>query len=315
MQPGNHIITGQVRDSASLDGLPGVRVQLVVAGDKLAAPPQTSNTDGQFQIYCGKTDYYILADKDGYLPARVKITLEPGWETRITIDLLRKSPQEDAAGPGETVSAHQLTMPPKAREAFGQGLALLNSQKDYPAAVSRFQAAIQSCPSYYEAYAEMGIAEYYAGDATAAEQAFRKSIELSDQKYSYAVSDLAELLNNTRRFADAEPVARQAVALDNSSSRANFELARALLGLKRPADAEQFAAKSRDLEPDYPLVHIVLADIHLTLHDYPAVVQDADAYLKLVPDGPVSDQVRKTRQQVARALGKNQPQSAANHRP
>lgn len=309
------MIAGQVRDSASLNGLSGVRLRLVVAGDTLVGPPQISSSDGEFQFYARLTDYCILADKDGYLPARVKLSLDPAGETRISIDLRRKSSQDDAAGPAETISAHQLTVPLKAREAFGKGLELLNSQQDYSAAVRRFEAAVQACPSYYEAYAELGVAEYYAGDATAAEQALRKSIELSSGEYPYAISNLAELLNNTKRFADAEPLARQAVALDDSSSRAYFELARAQAGLNRPADAAGSAVKSRDLEPDYPLVYIVLADIHLALRDYPAVVQDAGAYLNLVPDGPTSDQVRKTREQVERALAKTQPQSATAGRP
>jgi tetratricopeptide (TPR) repeat protein len=91
------------------------------------------------------------------------------------------------------VSAHQLTVPAKARQAFGKGLTLLNSQKDYPAAVTQFEAAVKACPSYYEAYAELGVAKYYAGDATAAEQALRKSIELSSGKYPYASTSSVRL--------------------------------------------------------------------------------------------------------------------------
>jgi tetratricopeptide (TPR) repeat protein len=303
----NHIITGRVLDAASHDPLLGVSLRLLLGGARLDASPVTSNTEGEFEFDCRKADYYIEAAKDGYVPARLKVSIGANYETHVTIDLVRKPSQDDSADdPAEVVSAHQLSIPAKAREAYEQGLTLLNSKKDYPAAVAEFQSAIRAFPTYYEAYAEMGVADYYGGDPSAAEQALRKSIELSSGKYPYAVFNLAELFNNAKRFADAELVAQQAIALDNSSSRGYFELARAQLGLRRAADAEQNAAKARDLQPDYPLVYLTLLNIHLALHDYVSVLQDADAYLKLVPDSPLSDQVRKTREQVERALQRAQ---------
>ena len=299
----NHVIVGTVRDGTSHGPLAGVRVRLVVGGDKLAAPPTTSSTEGQFQFDCRKVDYYVLADKDGYVPAQVKVSIGAGQETQVSIDLLRQAPEgSSATGPGEAISAHQLSVPAKAREPYEKGMALLNSKKDYGGALAQFESAVREDPSYYEAYAELGITHYYLGDAPAAADELRKSIDLSSGKYTYAIFDLAELFNNTGRFADAEPLARQAIALENASWHGYFELARAQFGLKRPADAEESAAKARDLKPDYPLVYPVLTNIHLALHSYSSVLQDADAYLKLVPDSPTSDQVRATRQKVERAL-------------
>ncbi len=82
-------------------------------------------------------------------------------------------------------------MPGKAREAYEQGITLLNSQKGYAGAVRHFESAIRAYPAYYEAYAEKGVAQCYGGDPVGAEQAFRKSIELSSGKYPYAISNLA----------------------------------------------------------------------------------------------------------------------------
>lgn len=308
----DHIIIGTVRDAPSHEPLAGVRIRLVAGEAKLASMPTTSSTDGQFRMGCRKGDFNILADKYGYVPAKVKVSVGPEQETDVTIDLARQPVEGSvAAAPSQPISAHQLTVPGKAREAYENGLALMKSKKDYAAAIAQFESAVHEYPSYYEAYAEIGITRYYLGDAAAAEEALRKSVDLSSGKYSYAILDLADVLNNTGRFADAEPVARQAIDVDDSSWRGYFELARAQFGLKRASDAEESAAKARDLKPDYPLVYLTLTNIHLALHNYPSVLQDIDAYLKLVPQGPTSDQVRKTRQQVARALEKTQAQSAA----
>jgi Tfp pilus assembly protein PilF len=309
---GDHIIVGKVRDGTSHEPLAGVRIQLVVGGDKLAATPTASSTEGQFQLGCRKGDFYILADKSGYLSAQVKVSIGPGQETDVIIDLRRQaSERSSVTSPGEAISAHQLTVPSQAHEAYEKGMALMSSKKDYAGALAQFQSAIDEYPSYYEAYAEIGIAHYYLGDAPAAEEALRKSLALSSGKYSYAILDLAELLNNIGRFADAEPVASQAIAVEGSSWRGYFELARAQFGLRKPAEAEENAAKARDLKPDYPFVYLILINTHLALHNYASVLQDIDAYLELVPNSPTSDQVRKTRQQVERALEKTRAQSAA----
>jgi tetratricopeptide (TPR) repeat protein len=288
-----------------------VRIELVAGGDQLASTPTASGADGQFQLGCKKGDFYVVAKKSGYVTGQIKVAIGPGQETDVTIDLQREASEEpSAAGPGEAVSAHQLSVPGKAREAYEKGMALLNSKKDFAGALAQFQSAIAEYPSYYEAYAEIGIVHNYLGDVQAAEGALRKSFDLSSGKYSYAILNLAELLNNTGRFADAEPIALRAIEFEDSSWRGYYELARAQFGLKRTADAEASAAKARDLKPDYPLVYLMLTNIHLALHNYALVLQDADAYLQLVPNSPTSDQVRKTREQVERALEKTRAQTA-----
>jgi len=308
----NHAVLGTVHDSATHDPVAGVRVELVLGGNQLAAAPQTTSTEGQFRFYGVPGDYFILARKEGYVPAQQKFSIVAGQEISVTIDLVRQPPEvSSSAAPGEAISAHQLTVPAKAREAYGKGMTLVDSKKDYAGAIVQFESAVRDYPSYYEAYAEMGVTHYHMGDAAAAEEDLRKSIELSSGKYSYAVVDLAELMNNTGRFADAEPVARQAIGADGSSSRGYYELARAEWGLKRPADAEGNAAKSRDLKPDYPLVYLMLTNIHLALKNYSSALQDIDAYLKLDPGSPTSEQVRKTREQISHAIEKAQAQSAA----
>lgn len=299
----NHIIVGIVRDDSTHEPVSGASVRLFVGGDKLASTPTSTGADGQFRIDCRKGDFFVQAEKSGYVPVKVKVSIGPGQETDISLDLHRQvSGDSSSAGPPEAISAHQLSVPAAARAAFEKGMSLVNSRKDYSAAVAEFQSAVREDPSYYEAYAELGVADYYLGDARTAEDAFRKSLDFSAGKYSYAVIDLAELLNNTGRFADAEPLARTASSFAETSWRGFYELARAQFGLKRPVEAAAAAVRARDLKPDYPLVYLTLTNIHLALRDYRSALADIDSYLKLVPDGPASDQVRKTRAQVARAL-------------
>jgi hypothetical protein len=69
------------------------------------------------------------------------------------------------------------------------------------------------------------------------------------------------------------------------------ELARALLGLNRPTEAEAGARAAIELRPDN-------ANIHIELQSELALLDDLNSYLKLAPKGPFADQARKRRDEV-----------------
>ena len=78
------------------------------------------------------------------------------------------------------------------------------------------------------------------------------------------------------------------------------------MGLNRVETAQKIAEEARKRNPDYPLLHLLLANIHIRKRDYPALLGDLDTFLKLEPNGPTSDQVRQTREKVQRALANAQ---------
>ncbi len=136
----------------------------------------------------------------------------------------------------------------------------------------------------------------------------RKAIEISSQKYPDALFLLAEMLNDQQRFAEADSLARQALAAEDSSWHGHLELARALIGLKRGSEAEASAVQARDVKPDNAQVYLVLANAHIQQQKFSAVVQDFDEYLRLAPNAPGSDQIRQRRDRMREALHV-QPQS------
>ncbi len=148
----------------------------------------------------------------------------------------------------------------------------------------------------------MGISQYLLGEIPASQTSLQKSIELSDGKFADALFDLSDVLNNIHDYANAETQAQKGVAADDASWRGYFELARAQVGLKTYPEAEKNAVKSRDMNPKNVQLYVVLTNIHLATRDYASALQDIDAYLKLDPDSPASEQMRGTRAQVSRAL-------------
>ena len=114
------------------------------------------------------------------------------------------------------------------------------------------------------------------------------------------------MLVEQNRFAEAEPVARDGIRLQETSWRSYLALARALAGVKHPAEAEVCATKASALKPDNPEIFLVLGNIHIQQRKYAAVVKDFETYLKLDPSGPQSDQVRAAEAQARQALAKIQ---------
>ena len=194
-----------------------------------------------------------------------------------------------------------------------KGVDRLYGKQDSKGSLKHFQRAVAEVPSYYEAYLQMGVAYMRLEQAAEAEQAVRKSIELSEGRYSEAHFALAQLLSNADRFAEAEPVARRGVELDGDAWQGHYELARALVGLNRLDAAEKSAQEARTRKPDFAVVYLILANIHIRKRNYPVLLQDLDGYLKLEPSGPMSDKARQMRESVQRALA--DPQTAQSPGP
>ena len=174
-------------------------------------------------------------------------------------------------------------MPKKARADYEKGYRLLEDQNKPADSIPAFEKAVAAYPSYYEAYTELGIADSHVGKASEAEASLKKAIELSDGQFLQPLYVLAEVYNNQGKYQAAEPLARQAIAFDNSSWNGFLELARAQLGLKRIGEAETSAQQARELAPQTPQVYLVLANVHAIQQKYQTAVQDLDVYLKLDP--------------------------------
>jgi tetratricopeptide (TPR) repeat protein len=305
-------IGGTVRDEESHETLSAVALELQAESGKTASPAVVSGTNGQFQFDgLNSGNFRILAKRNGYQLVSLPVTLGATSLSYVLVSLHR-SAGEHAPAAGDAISAHQLSIPENARDAFEKGFKLLNGAKpDYHKALSFFERAIKAYPEYYEAYAEAGIAQHRLGDKRAAEENLRKSVELSASKYTNALMWLAEMLNDDGRFNDAGDFARRCATQDDSSWRCDLELARALAGLKRPAEAEAVATKASELNPNYAGTFLVLGNIHIQQRKFAAVVKDFDTYLKLEPSGPQSDQVRTAQAQARQALAKTQTRTVS----
>jgi thioredoxin-like negative regulator of GroEL len=299
--PLKKVLSGYIREDGSGHVIKSARIELQNSfGSPIANAYSDGNGAYEFDDL-GGGDFYLVAQHDGYDSTRQFV--RPDGSGHVYIDVyLRVAGTESAPKSVNPVSEHQLSIPPKARESFDKGVQLVVEKSDYKGAVGQFTRAINQYPSYYEAYAAMGLAQVKIGDAPAAVAALQKSIDLSAEKYPQAMIDLASIFNGQKRFSEAEPLLRKVIALDASSWRGQFELAAALGGQQRFKEAVTCASAARDLKPDNPQIYLLLYNLHIQTDNFPEALRDADGYLKLTPDGAMADRVRKMRVQLQKAV-------------
>lgn len=298
---GDHTITGFVREEGSNDPIAAATLEISPSASEAQATV-ISGINGEF-VFRGlqSGQYVISAKKNGFNSTSVSATVMRTGAPEVTI-LLRRTAPGGVVHPGGPVSAHQLQVPKKARAAYEKGRRLLEDENKPADSIPKFEKALKVYPSYYEAYTELGIANNHLGKGPDAEASFKKAVELSDGKYLQPLYLLADLYNSQGKYQEAEPFARQAIAADNSAWNGFLELARSQLGLRRLADAETSAVRARDLAPQTAQVYLVLANVHAVQQNYPAAIQDLDAYLKLEPNGQRSDAVRRTRDKLQKQV-------------
>jgi len=143
-----------------------------------------------------------------------------------------------------TISAHELSVPNKPHDEYEKGLRLVYSKSDYKGAIDQFERAIKDFPILRSLCAGRGTLTH-SWDRTLRGRGDAEIHRAQFQPISRSFFSARWSADNTNRYAEAEPVARQGVALDGSSWHGHFELARALTALKRPEEAEKSATQAR----------------------------------------------------------------------
>ena len=145
---------------------------------------------------------------------------------------------------------------------------------------------------------------------TDAEQAYRKSIDLSGGQYAQPLLALGLLLSYQEKYVEAEGVTRKGLDLDPTSWAGHYSLGCALFGLNRFEEAEKSIREALHWKTDSAESQLLLAEIHNREKDYGAVLNDLDVYLKLDPDSPTSVKARVFRESARQALVESQTSTA-----
>jgi len=91
------------------------------------------------------------------------------------------------------------------------------------------------------------------------------------------------------------PLLREGLTLNPHSWPGQFQLGSLEVARGHLELAFTAADEARALAPNQPGVYRLLAVIHLRQKDYPALIRDLDAYLRLDPDSPAGLRAKEIR--------------------
>jgi tetratricopeptide (TPR) repeat protein len=264
--------------------------------------PQTTNSNGWFEFRGLPRGIYVIAiNLSGFEPISFSVDLTL-TSSRGNVIYLRPF-ANDAASHAASISAHELSMPQKARDLVESGKKKLYTEKDANGGLADFQQAVSIAPGYYEASYQMAMAYIALGNRGSAQKSFQQSIESSGDKYGEADIGLGTTLLDTGDFTVGEKTIRRGIELSPDLWLGHYELGRALLNQNRISDAEKAAVEARALAPNAAIVYRLLSNVHLREQNYSAVLGDIDAYLKLDPNSPAGIRAKELRQQIQQKVG------------
>jgi tetratricopeptide (TPR) repeat protein len=295
-------IRGVVRSAEQNAVLAMVRVELRTFGGEPVGVTFT-NEDGAFTFFnVQPSNYQIVINQDGYEPVQESLDLSSEMGVANQMIFLKALPGHSPGAAGGLVSARELALPPKVKKDYNQGMSALYEKHKPEASLPLFARVIAQAPDFYRAYHHSGVAYERLGRNQEAEASLRKALELSQGRDAETQTALASVLVNLNRCSEAETFARQGLAASPGSWFAHYELARALIGLRRPDEAEKSIQETLGLNPNLPQAYLLLASVHMSRNDGLSLLKDLDNYLRLDTKGPQSDWARKTREQVQKGM-------------
>ncbi len=300
-----YTITGKVQFESTNVELRGVEVTLYAPSGE---PIDSGYTDSRGIFEFGNLPlgtYTVTINDERYEPYREMVTIygRPGASLFVRLRPAAKDARPSA--PGNAVSARELALPQKAQDALHKGLDTLFESRDPAKSIPFFEQVLQTSPDYYEAYYDEGVAYLKMNKIEEAQTAFRKAIDLGKNQFAEPYIEMASIYTDQGKLPEAETMARKGLGIQPQSWRAHYELARILFNEGLPVDAEQSALEARRLEPKFPRLYIILANIQLRLGKNEAVIEDLDTYLKLEPDGNYSSQAKQLKEKTEKLLGRS----------
>jgi tetratricopeptide (TPR) repeat protein len=294
-------ISGRAYDEQTQQTLTRVEVTLRGASGVMQAQMVT-NESGRFDFSGpARGNYQLEARMNGYEPYSSAINVGGGETRGMTIYLKRSTANQETPN-SATVSAHELAMPKKARDLMYSGKQKIYYGKNLDGGLKDFQDAIAIAPDYYEAYYQIGMTYLELAKRDDAENNFRKSIQLSKNTYGEPVIGMGTTLLDKADNAGGEKMIRRGIELSPNFWLGYYELGRACLAENQLVEAKKAGEQARSLMPNAPIIYRLLANIHMREKDYPALLEDIDAYLKIDPNSPAGAHAKEMRAEVIQKI-------------
>jgi Flp pilus assembly protein TadD len=302
---GNNYIVGTVYLPEGVPIRTKMRIKLASMewGDILAM----TDDRGQFVFSnVANGTYQIVIDREKeYEPVSQEVQVvrnrAPSPETYfVTIRLRAVEEKHPKAG---VVNAANAGVPKAALDHY-QNAAKLAQEKDLKGAIKELKLAVSEYPSFVNAHNQIGVLYLRLNELDNADSAFKAALKINPEAYE-PLLNRGVALYRLGKLKDAESSLRASLKIKPDTSVAYYYLGRTLNKLGRNEDAEAALLTCLKTSPnDFSEAHRVLAAIYLDRGALPRVIEELEAYLKVVPTAPDAENLRNVIEQSKRALGR-----------
>lgn len=233
-------------------------------------------------------DYRIVASAPGFLPISYADHFIVDEALRLVLQPLPVNQQKLS---GSAVSVVDLRAPRKAREEYKKGLGYQDEGRQAEARRA-FLAAIASYPQYSAAYSSLGITLLQLKEREEALKVLERALELNPLSYDAQLTT-GLILNDQRRFVEAQEYLSAATRLNTGDWRLHYEQGRMHYGLGRYSEAERSLRMARRSQPPYGNLYLLLGNTLVLQEKYEEAISELEEFLRVAPQHRAAEQVRE----------------------
>jgi len=262
---------------------------------------------GQLNPQSPMSDCEVRAELPGYSSSYIR--LDPTMANSSIGVIMLHSRFKKAEG---MVTVASLEVPQKARKDYEKGSEALE-KGNLEEAEKSLRKAIDEYPKFAEAWTRMGDLEQHRKNTDGAMKNYQEAIN-ADPNLPVPYLRMAYLHAVVRNWEDTQKLTERLIMLDPTDFPiAYYYNAVAEFNLKRLGKAESSAlrAESMDRQHMEPRIELLLASIYTAKESYSTAAEHYRAYLKIVPNGPLTDRVKTDLAQVEQMAKSQAPPAPA----
>jgi tetratricopeptide (TPR) repeat protein len=274
------MIRGKVID-AKKEAIPNVQIVIESLGGSGRKLTTKTDKKGEFvQLLTESGPYRVTATdpKIGSASNDTKVAL--GKASEMTIVLVPSTAANDSAKAAEL------------KKVFEEGVtASRASQHDL--AIEKFNAALAISPACFDCQFNIGVALMAKKDEKAAEEAWKKALEMKPE-YAEALNALSTLYNNQKRFDEAAAMSAKAASAGGGSGSADatFNQGIILWNQGKIAEAKAKFEETIKMNATHADAHYQLGMAMLNEGKLTEAVAEFETYVKLAPEGQYATQAK-----------------------
>lgn len=298
----NFTLYGDVKvDESKVDGLQPGSFEIILQSQRLTTiGRQTVPKNGRYRFEnLAAGTYYIVVMVESEQIASIEVRLNGsiGFDTRQDINLEWKPSTPAKSEKGGVVSAKHYPRTPDKQKLFDKAQEAA-SKKEYNVAKSSLEHLIGLDEKDFEAWTELGTAEFMLKNTHAAEKAYLAATEI-EPSFLIAWLNLGKLEVSERNYTRAVEVLTKAVALPPPSAEANYFLGEAYLGTGKGSKAVAYMNEALRIEPVAKAeIHLRIAAIYDSVGLKDLAVAEYQQFLQKQPD-------YKDRKKLAKYIAEN----------